>query len=173
MKIWRIVGSTSASEPTEHLIIDRHVAPTEKRLPLLGDDFFQPPFAEAALRIVARQEHGARSIGPAVGQCKTDFGRLGFEELVRHLRENAAAVARQRIAPARAAMGQVDKNFQAAAQHVMAFLPLDMHDEADAARVVLVGGVVKTFVRRRRIASRLSGHGDSPIHLKPIRGLTG
>ena len=67
-----------------------------------------------------------------------------------HLREDAAAVAGQRIAAAGAAMGEIDENLKAASQHVMRALAVNIDDEADAAGVVLVGRIVKTSLASAR-----------------------
>ena len=62
-----------------------------------------------------------------------------------NLRQNAGAVAGQRIAAAGAAMRQVDQDLQARADDLVALLAVHVDDEADAAGVVLVGRIVQAL----------------------------
>ena len=71
--------------------------------------------------------------------------QLGAEKFVRHLRQNAGAVAGQRIAAAGAAMREVDQNLQPLPDDLMALLAVHVDDEADAAGIVLVRRVVQTL----------------------------
>jgi hypothetical protein len=62
-------------------------------------------------------------------------------------------------------MEQVDENRECSADDRVGAPPFDVHDESDAARVVLVAGVVKPLSRRR------SGHDWSTLsfsHLHPL-----
>ena len=75
---------------------------------------------------------------PGGGQLEAQLSALGREELVRHLRQDAGAVAGQRIAAAGAAVRQIDQDLQARADDLMALLAAHVDDEADAAGVVLL-----------------------------------
>jgi hypothetical protein len=62
-------------------------------------------------------------------------------------------------------MEQVDEDREGSAHDRVGAPPFDVHDESDAARVVLVAGVVKPLSGRR------SGHGWSTLsfrHLHPL-----
>ena len=67
------------------------------------------------------------------------------EELVRDLDQEPGAVARVVLTSAGAAMVQVDERREAIADDLMRLPPLQVDDEADAAAIVLVAGVVQTL----------------------------
>ena len=69
---------------------------------------------------------------------------LLLEELVRHLDQDAGAVAGQRIAAAGAAMHEVQEDLDALADDVVRRDALDVGDEADATRVVLELRIVES-----------------------------
>jgi len=62
-----------------------------------------------------------------------------------HLDQAARSVTNQRIGPDRAAMVEIDQDLQTARDDVMRFSSLDVGDETDAARIVLVAWVVETL----------------------------
>ena len=62
------------------------------------------------------------------------FARKKF---VRNLDSDPGAVARLRIAAAGAAVGQVDQNLDALADHLMGFFAVQIDDKAHPAGVVL------------------------------------
>ena len=86
-----------------------------------------------------RTRRGAGSVKPQLAAASLR------EKLVRNLHQDAGAVAGQRIASAGAAMGQVVEHLEALLHDVVRALALDVDDEADAARVVLVRGIVETL----------------------------
>ncbi len=49
-------------QPTERAGVDGHIAPTEKLLPLLSDDGFQPLLAEFPLRGIGGKKHSPRAV---------------------------------------------------------------------------------------------------------------
>ena len=63
---------------------------------------------------------------------------------VRHLHEDAGAVAGRRLAAAGAAVQQVDQDLQSLLDDRVRAAALDVDDEADAAGIVLVRGVVQS-----------------------------
>src|SRR5487761_2210935 len=67
------------------------------------------------------------------------------QHCVRHLYQADGAVAHQRIGTDRAAMVEVDEDFQALADDVVRLAALDVHHEADAARIVLVARIVQAL----------------------------
>ena len=95
-----------------------------------------------------RQEGHAHAVRPRLRQLEAELGALAGEELVWNLDQDAGAVAGLRVAAAGAAVGQVDKNLDSLADNVVALMAADAGDEPDAARVVLVRGIVETLRRR-------------------------
>ncbi|OIQ64992.1 hypothetical protein GALL_534500 [mine drainage metagenome] len=96
-------------------------------------------------RGVTRQE--------AHGHGVTAGGRQGFamvacpivQQCIRHLNQDSGAIANQRVSPDGAAMIQILEDFQALRDDIVRFSALDIHDEAHAARIVLVPGIVKAL----------------------------
>ena len=72
-------------------------------------------------------------------------GHLLAEELVRDLDQDPGAVAGQRVGAGGAPMGEVLEDLEALLDDGVALLALECGDEADAAGIVLVGGVVQAL----------------------------
>ncbi len=72
---------------------------------------------------------------------------LGAEEVVGDLGEDAGAVAGLGVGVDRAAVGQGADAAQGGAQDLLGTFPVDAGDEADAAGVVLLGGVIESLAR--------------------------
>ena len=89
------------------------------------------------------QEGHADAVFAFGREGEAEGGAFAGEELVRNLNENAGAVAGFGIAAAGAAVGQVDEDLDAFGDDVVGFVAFDAGDEADAAGVVLVAGVVQ------------------------------
>ena len=70
------------------------------------------------------------------------------QKLVRHLQQHAGAVAGVHLRAAGAAVVQIREDLQALLQDRVRFAALDVDDEADAAGVMLEGGVVQTLLRQ-------------------------
>ena len=98
-----------------------------------------------AARGVARQEDEPGAVLAAGRQRDAEPRRLLAQEPVRHLDEDAGAVAGVGLAAARAAVLQVDEHLQRLPHDRVRPAPLDVDDEADAAGVVLVAGIVETL----------------------------
>jgi hypothetical protein len=64
---------------------------------------------------------------------------------VRHLHENARAVAHARIGADRAAMLEIAENAQAVFDELMRLAALDVGDETDAAGILVECRIVKTL----------------------------
>ena len=76
------------------------------------------------------------------------------EEGMGDLGQHAAAVAERRVRAGGAAMVEVDEDLQSLFQDRMRLAVLHVGDEADAAGVALVRGIVETLrARRQRIGS--------------------
>ena len=150
--------------------VGRHVAPTDEGLALPGDHFRNMLLSVFAGARIPRQE--AHSDGVAAG-FRQAFARLVrpiVQQAVRHLDQAAGAVAHQRVGADRAAVVEVDQDFQALADQVVRLSALDIDDEADAAGVMLVAWVVEALFRNHfhvdlcpGVAGGGSGIGKRPL----------
>ncbi len=82
---------------------------------------------------------------PFGGSVDALLGHFLAIETVRNLDQDARAVAHQRIGADGAPVVEVLENLQALLDDLVAFLALDVSDEADAAGVVFVLRVVQTL----------------------------
>ncbi len=87
-----------------------------------------------------------------------------------YLDQQPGAVARVGIATASAAMLQVDENFYALVDNLVARAALDIGDKADTTGVVFKTGVVKALLRRQSVSrhilfspSRASSPASTPV----------
>ena len=87
-------------------------------------------------------------------QRDAELAARAAQERVGELDQDARAVALQRVGAGGAPMRQVFEDPEALGDDRVAFLALDVRDEAEAARVVLVRGVVHALARRRPRAQR-------------------
>ena len=91
-------------------------------------------------------------------QLDADLGRLPGEEPVRHLNQDAGAVAGARVGADRAAVLEIEQDRERVLHELMRLLVLDVGDEADAARVLVERGIVQSLRRRQAgIEPRLAG----------------
>jgi hypothetical protein len=79
------------------------------------------------------------------GESEAEGGALAGEELVGDLDEDAGAIAGFGVAAAGSAMGKIDEDLDAFSDDVVGFVAFNAGDEADAASIVLVAGVVKAL----------------------------
>ncbi len=75
---------------------------------------------------------------PGDGSEKPSVCRFALKKSVRNLDQNARAIAGLRIAPAGAAMGQVDQNLDAFQDDIVRLSAFNARDKSDAASIVLV-----------------------------------
>ena len=129
----------------EIAVVDRHVAPAEQDLSLVLDGALDLVLAGEARRRLLRQEHHAHAVLAERRQGDALLGHFLAEELVRHLDQDAGAVARLGVGAHRAAVSQVLEDQQPLLDDGVALLALDVGDEADAAGIVFVGWVVQTL----------------------------
>ena len=140
------VGLRVARHAADGRAVDGRIAPAED-----GEAFLARRSARRCLRTAGAacgstgQEHHADAVLAGRRQGEAQRGALAREELVRNLDQDAGAVAGFRIAAAGAAVRQVDQDLYALDDDVVRFLTLDVGDEADAAGIVLMAGIVKTL----------------------------
>src|SRR6185436_9955715 len=92
---------------------------------------------------VARQEYHADAVLPRRRQLHALLRHLLAEEAVGDLDQAARAVGQLRVVAHRAAVAQVLQDREALLDDAVRLPALDVRDEADAARVVLVGRVIQ------------------------------
>ena len=132
------VGLRVARHAPDRVSVDRRVAPAEHGQPLLARGFLHDAFAEdSVLRIDGKKYH-PDAIFAGRGKRETEARAFALEKSVRNLNQDARAVARLRIAAARAAMREIDQNLNTLQHDIVGFLPFDIGDETEAASVVLV-----------------------------------
>ena len=126
-------------------IVHRHVAPAEQHLALVLDGALDLILAGEAARWIARQEHHADPVLPRGRQLDAAPGHFLAQQLVRDLDQAACAIGELRIPAHRAAVGKVLQHREAVLDDRVRLLSLDMRDEANAARIVLVSRVVQSL----------------------------
>jgi hypothetical protein len=104
-------------------------APAQHGLALLDHHPLDQRAERGARRVVLRQEHEARTVGAG--------GRQGErqhlpQEAVRHLHQNARAIAGVRVGAGGAAVFEVHQQLEGVADDVVGPGALDMRDKADA-----------------------------------------
>ena len=99
--------------------------------------------AVGAQALVARHEDVADGVAAGRRQVEAELLALLLEEVVRDLNEHAGAVAGQRVGAHGAAVLEIGENLQRVGNDLMRLAALQVGDEADAARIVLVRRVVK------------------------------
>ena len=134
----------------EAAVVGRHVAPAEQDLALARDRALDLLLAGHPRGGLLRQEHHADAVLADRGQREALPAARAAQERVRQLDQDAGAVALQRIGAGRAAMGEVLEDRQALRDDRMRLLALDVGDEAEPARVVLVRRVVEALASRRQ-----------------------
>ena len=128
---------------------DRHLAPAEDRQALLGGDRLD--LRDGLLGAVLGQEGDAD--GVCTGRGQFESGHLA-EEGVRHLGQDARAVARVGLGAGGTAVLQVAQHRERLLDQRVARLAGEGGHEADATGVVLVAGVVHTLRSRASIHER-------------------
>ena len=147
--IRRVVGASRDQDLLEHgldghgarperAIVGGHFPPAHDLLPLFDDDPLEEHLDAAPAIGVVREEDQAGAIASGRRQVDRQTSAFLAEEPIRHLEEDAGAVPGVRLTPARAAMLQVDEHLQRLLHDGVRLLALDVRDEPDAARVVLV-----------------------------------
>src|SRR5262249_35057693 len=85
----------------------------------------------------------ARAVAAGSRQREPEIRSRLPQEAIGHLHQDAGAVAGAGLAAAGAAMEQVEQHLQALLDDAVRLAAFDVHDEADAAGVVLVARIVE------------------------------
>ncbi len=124
-------------------VVDRHVAPAEQRLALVLDRALDLVLAGDARGGIARQEYHADAVLARGRKLHALLRHFLAKEPVRDLDEQSGAVGELRVPAHRAAVAEVLQHRQPLLDDGVRLLALDVRDEAYAAGVVLVSGVVQ------------------------------
>ncbi len=96
----------------DHGVVGRHVAPAEELLAFVADDLLEELLAALAVLRVLRQEDHADAVVAERRQVQAESRGFLLEEAVRHLHEDAGAVAGVGLAAAGAAVLQIVQDLQ-------------------------------------------------------------
>src|SRR5262245_10504631 len=146
-----------ARRGAEARIVARHFAPAQDGMPFGADGLLDQLAQRQSRVLVFRQKDEACAIPAHRRQGEAEVRRRLAEEPIRHLNEDAGAVARVGFAPAGAAVQQVEEHLQPFLDDPVRLAALDVDDETDAAGVVLVAGIVEGYRAGR--AGRGGRHG--------------
>ena len=132
----------------DRLGVVRHVAPAEHALPLLGTDPLEDLDRSGAPPVVGGEEHDPHAVIARFGEPNACLRGHPLQEPVRHLDEEARAVARVGVRAGGSPVGEVHEHLEPAGDDVVGLSTVDVADEADAAPVVLEAGIVKALSLR-------------------------
>ena len=122
-------------------LVDRHVAPPDRALALGLDRLLDQLFEQDPALGVGRQIADAHAV--AARRRQFDAGDRGPKESVGDLYQDSGAVPSVRIGPLGAAMLEILERLECLLDDGMARLTPKLRHERDAARIVLVLGVVE------------------------------
>ena len=128
-----------------HGRVDRDVAPAEDALALGAHGALEFLLAGQSRGAFFWQEDHADAVLAGRRQGHALAGHLGAIEGVGDLDENAGAVAEELVGAGGAAVIEVEQDLQTLLDDRVASGALDVGNETDAARVVLVGRIVETL----------------------------
>jgi hypothetical protein len=120
----------------------------EEAVPFLGGRPLDDLLAAAAGDGFGGQEHEGGAVTAGPGQRDPGLAAGVGQEAVRHLHQDAGAVAGVLLAAAGAAVLQVQQHLDRLLHDAVGLAAVGVHDEADPARVVLVAGIVETLGAR-------------------------
>lgn len=140
---------TGARLAAKHAVPDGDLPPAQEGQTLFFNDDLEHLHPLAALQFFLREEEHPRAVLPLTGQVDAQ-GRADFgEKTVRHLGQNAHAVAGLSLGVPAGAMLQIFHNGQRVGYDPVAFATVDIGDGADTAAVMLPLGAVQGVGYRR------------------------
>ncbi len=143
MKICSNRGSTATADAPSTRSSVGTSPPAEHLLALFADDRLEQRANLLAGRFRMREKNEPGAVAAGGRQREAEGRRHLAQKPVRHLHEDAGAVAGRRLAAAGAAMQEVDQDAQPLLDNGVRTAALDVDDEADAAGIVLVRRVVQ------------------------------
>ena len=139
-------------------IVDGDVAPADEDVPFGGDGLLDDRLDFGARRRVARHEELSDRVMAGLRQVQSELFAFVREEVVRNLRQYAAAVAERGVRADGAAMVEIDEDLQALLQNGVRLAAIHVGDHADAARIALVApdrrDLARAAAKDRRRARR-------------------
>ena len=136
-----MTGADSRAVSPDVPLVDRHVAPPDRPLALGGNRLLDHLFDQQPALGVGRQVAHAHAV--AAGRRELDARRGAAQEGVGDLQQDPGAVTGVGIGALGAAMLEVLQRVERLLDHGMTRLSPQLRHEGDAARVVLVGGIVE------------------------------
>ncbi len=130
---------------SDRRVVRRHIAPADKLLVFVPNHFFEELFAAVAVGRVLRQKDEAGAVFARRRQVHAQVGGFMLQEAMWHLDEDARAVPRVGLATTGAAMFQVLQDLQGILDDLMGFAVFEVRDEAHAASVVFILGIVQAL----------------------------
>jgi hypothetical protein len=104
---------------------------------------------ELARGLLLRQEAHRDGVAPERRQLQPHLVGPVTQQAIGHLDQAAGAVAHQRVGADRAAMVEIDQDFQPAADDLVRLAALDVGHETDPARIVFVAWIVEALALRK------------------------
>jgi hypothetical protein len=140
--------------------VDGHGAPAEHLETAAGDYFLGNATNVGLGVVIGRRQKEDADPEVAIGiEALTEFFDLAAEKFGRNLGEDAGAVAGFGIGIQGAPVSELADATEGPFEDGVGLAPLNVRDEADAAGVVLVGGMVKALGRGEPVIQREFSHG--------------
>ena len=147
-EIVSLIGANGAGKSTLMMTICGSPQARNGSVVFDGTDITKMPTHLIARRRIAGQEAHSDRIVAGLGQGDARAGCPAAQQRIGYLNQNPGAVAQQGVRAHRAAMIDLEQNLQAALHDFVGSDATNIREEADAARVVLVAGIVQTLVLR-------------------------
>src|SRR5262249_4492627 len=125
--------------------VGRHIAPADQRLPFGTNKVLDMLYGDGTRPLLLRQKAHSDGIASGRRQSQALSVRPIAQQRVGHLDQTAGPVADERVGSDRAAMVEIDQDLQSARDDIVRFSSLDIGDETDTARIMLVARVVETL----------------------------
>ena len=143
-----------AGRAADEAVVGGHAPPAEELEALFPAEFLEEHLRRLAVAIRRRQENVAHGPIARGRQLDASLRRHRREKLLRHLDQDAGAIARERIAAAGAAMREVFQHLEPLPDDLVALPPVQVDDEPHAAGVMLIGRIVEALGWGKSVGTR-------------------
>src|SRR5436190_1958998 len=140
-----------ARDAPDGVSVHGNITPAEDSESLFPDYALKHAFTVQARMLFDGQKGHADRVLTRLGQSNAKRSTLAQEKLVRNLNQHAGTVAGFGIAPAGAAMCQVDEDLNSLFDDLVTLLATNAGDKAHATGIVFVRGIIKTLRRRQAV----------------------
>ena len=130
---------------TERAVVGRHLAPADEALPFLRDDPLEQLDDRRTAVGVVRQENQPGAVRARFRQLPAEPAGFLAQEAVRHLNQDAGAVAGVDFTAAGTAVFEVDEHLQGLPDDLVRPASLHVRHEPDAAGVALMSRVIQAL----------------------------